>query len=123
MRPIGVGEVLRRIMGKAINWILKDDIQEPAGPLQTVTGLKAGTEAAIHSMRLIFEDSSTEAVILVDANNNAFSSINRKVALHNIQVTCPLFCKILIKKYRSHSRLIILDWWYRNTIDRRHHSR
>ena len=108
MRPIGVGEVLRRIMEKAINWILKDDRQESAGPLQTATGLKAGSEAAIHSMRLIFEDSSTEAVILVDANN-AFNSINRKLALHNIQVTCPLFNKILINTYRSSSRLIILD--------------
>ena len=102
-----MGEVLKWIMGKAINWILKHDMQEPAGPLQTATGLKAGAEAAIHSMRLIFEDSSTEAVILVDANN-AFDSINRKVALHNIQVTCPSFSKILINTYRSPSRLIIL---------------
>ena len=82
VRPIGVGEVLRWIMGKAINWILKDDMQKSAGPLQTATGLKAGAGAAIHSMRLIFEDSSTEAVILVDANK-VFNSINRKVALHN----------------------------------------
>ena len=93
-------------MGKAINSILKDDVQEPARPLQIATCLKAGAEAAIHSMRLIFEDSSTEAVILVDVNN-AFNSINRKVALNNIQVTCPSFSKILINTYRSPSRLII----------------
>ena len=37
-------------MGKAINWILKDNILESAGPLQTATGLKAGAEAAVHSM-------------------------------------------------------------------------
>ena len=108
MRSLGVFEVLRQIMGKAINWILKDDVQEPARPLQIATGLKAGAEAAIHSMRLIFEDSSTEAVILVDVNN-AFNSINRKVALNNIQVTCPSFSKILINTCRSPSRLIILD--------------
>ena len=53
-----------------------------------MTGLKAGAEAEIHSMRLIFEDSSTEAIILVDVSN-AFKSINRKATLHNIQVTCP----------------------------------
>ena len=58
-------------------------------------------------MRLIFEDSSTETVILVDANN-AFNSMNRKIALHNIQVTCTSFGKILINTYRSPSRLIIL---------------
>ena len=75
VRPIDVGEVLRWIMRKAINWILKDDIQESPRPLQTATGLKAGAEAAIHSMQLIFKDSSTEAVILVDANNT-FNSIS-----------------------------------------------
>ena len=107
VRPIGVAEVLRRIMEKAINWILKDDIQESAGPLQTATRLKAEAEAAIHSMRLIFEDFSAKAVILVDANN-AFNSTNRKVALYNIQVTYLSFSKILINTYRSTSRLITL---------------
>ena len=94
VRPIGVGEFLRRIMEKVINWILKDDMQESAEPLQTGTGLKAGAEAAIHSMQLIFEDSSTKAVILVDANN-AFNSINRKVALNSIEATCPRLVRFL----------------------------
>ena len=52
---IGVSEVLRGIMGKAINWILKDDIQESTGPLQTATVLKAGAEAAIHSFSKILQ--------------------------------------------------------------------
>ena len=73
-------------MGKAMNWILKEDIQESAGSLQTATGWKSRAESAIHSVRLIFEDSSTEAVILVDAHN-AFSSITRKGALHNKRKT------------------------------------
>ena len=33
--PREVGEVFRWIMGKAVGWILKDDIQELAGPLQS----------------------------------------------------------------------------------------
>ena len=35
-------------MGKVVKWILKDDIEESAGPLQTATDLKAEAEAAIH---------------------------------------------------------------------------
>ena len=50
VRPIGVGEVLRRIVGKCIGWVLKEDIQLAAGPLQTATRLLSGAEAAIHSM-------------------------------------------------------------------------
>ena len=114
VRPIGAGEVLRRIMEKAINWILKDDIQRSAGLLQTATGLKAEAEAAIYSTRRIFEDSSTEAVILVDVNI-AFNSINRKVALHNIQVTFPSFGKILISIYPSPSCKVNYTWCCRNT--------
>ena len=51
VRPIGVGEVLKRIIGKCLGWVLKKDIQEEAGPLQTATRLQRGAEAAIHSMK------------------------------------------------------------------------
>ena len=33
VRPIGVGEVLRRIVGKCIGWVLEEDIKLAAGPL------------------------------------------------------------------------------------------
>ena len=66
------------------------DIQEAAGPLQVGTGLKSGSEAAIHFMRQQFESDSAEAVIMVDATN-AFNAINRKAMLHSIQIRCPEF--------------------------------
>ena len=105
--PLGIGEVLRQAIGKTINWVLKDDIQEAAASLQTATGLKVGSEAAIHSKRAISKDPSTEDVILVDATNN-FNSLNRKVALHNTQTTCPSFRHILINYYRTFSGMIII---------------
>ena len=95
VRTIGVGEVLRRIIGKAVGWVLKKDIQEAAGPLQAVTGLQGGAEAAIHAMNSIFEQDDTEGVILVDASN-AFNSLNQKAALHKVQILCPNFATILI---------------------------
>ena len=70
IRPIGVGEVMRRIVGKAISWCLSDDIQEAAGPLQVSAGVKGGAEAAIHAMNDILDREGTDAVILVDAANN-----------------------------------------------------
>ena len=106
VRPIGIGEILRRIIGKVIGWALKEDIQIAAGPLQAATGLQGGAEAAIHAMKQVFEDENTEAVILVDASN-AFNSLNRQVALHNIQHTCPPFAKVLINTYRQPSRLFV----------------
>ena len=57
-------------------------------------------------MKTIFDDDDTDAVILVDASN-AFNSLNRQVALHNVQIICPNFANILINTYRKPSRMII----------------
>ena len=107
IRPIGVGEVLRRIIGKTISWSLSQDIQEAAGPLQVATGLKGGAEAAIHAMKTIFHNEASDAVILVDAEN-AFNLLNRMVALHNMQYLCPPLATVLINTYRRPARLFIV---------------
>ena len=62
---------------------MKKDIQEAAGPLQMANGLKSGAEAAMHSMKEIFNDKQTDAVTLVDAINS-FNSLNQNAASHNI---------------------------------------
>ena len=59
VRPVGVGEVLRRLTGKLLMGVIKSDVTTAAGPLQTCTGIKAGIEAAIHAMRQIFEQDET----------------------------------------------------------------
>ena len=106
IRPIGVGEVLRRIVGKIISTHANSDIREAAGPLQTCAGHNAGAESAIHAMRKAFENESSDAVLLIDAKN-AFNCMNRLVALHNIQVLCPTIALYIINTYRSPSRLFI----------------
>ena len=106
VRPIGVGEVPRRIIAKAILRILKMDIEEAAGPLQLCAGQDGGCEAAVHAMKQIFLDQGTEAALLVDATN-AFNSINRQSALHNINVMCPPLAQVLINTYRHPVRLFI----------------
>ena len=106
VRPVGVGEVLRRLVGKLLINVIKDDITTSAGPLQTCTGIKAGIEAAIHAMREVFEDDETEAVLLVDAEN-AFNKLNRKAALNNIKELCPPFYQYLQNTYQVPAQLII----------------
>ena len=54
IRPIGVGEVLRRIVGNTIAGFLKEEIKEAAGPLQVWAGHSTGSGAAIHAMRKTF---------------------------------------------------------------------
>lgn len=106
IRPIGIGEVLRRIVGKAVVGEIKDDIMESAGNLQLCAGQKAGCEAAAHAMREIFEEASTDAVLFVDASN-AFNSMNRQALLHNIQYLCPAMSTYLRNCYKTAARLFV----------------
>ena len=106
VRPIGIGEVPRRIISKAILWILSNDIQEVAAPLQVCAGQVGGCEAAIHAMRLTFGNQDVEGALLIDAEN-AFNSIKRSAAIHNIHVLCPPFSRILINTYRNPVRMVI----------------
>ena len=70
------------------------------------TGLQSSAEAVIHSMKEIFDDEQTDAVIVVDASN-AFNSLNRNAALRNIQILCPQFPTILINTHKQPVRLIV----------------
>ena len=65
-------------------------VQRAAGPLQLCAGQSSGVEAAIHAMRTLFTSDDAEGMLLVDASN-AFNSLNRAVALQNIQYICPRF--------------------------------
>ena len=106
VRPIGVCEVIRRILGKAILSVVADDVTSAAGPLQLCCGQDAGCEAAVHAMRTVFEADDTDAILLVDAAN-AFNNLNRLVALYNIQYLCPSIATVLINCYRMSSSLFV----------------
>jgi bacterioferritin-associated ferredoxin len=61
VRPIGIGEVCRRIIGKVIMKYSKSKIRRSVDPLQLCAGFQSGCEAAIHAMRKILEEEDTEA--------------------------------------------------------------
>ena len=106
VRPIGIGETCRRIISKAILSILGQDVIEAAGPIQLCTGLDGGCEAAVHSLRQLFADANTEAVLLVDATN-AFNSFNRAAVLRNILELCPSLGRVLVNTYRENVDILM----------------
>ena len=108
VRPIGIGEVLRRIIGKAVMQVLKREMVTSTAPIQVCAGIPGGVEAAVHATRRIFEDQTTEAIILVDAEN-AFNSLNRSAALSNIKLTCPALATYIINSYRKPANLYIAN--------------
>ena len=86
--------------------VVSADVLRATRSLQLCVGHQSGCEAAVHAMKSIFQEDETEAVIFVDATN-AFSNLNRRVALLNVHSTCPAIATILTNCYRSNSLLFV----------------
>ena len=89
MCPVGIGELLRQIIGKSILLILKTNIMQVAGATQVCVGQSAGCEAAICALYQILEAMGTNGVILGDADNVLIVSIRQwQYTTSNTSVPC-----------------------------------
>ena len=106
VRPIGIGDTARRIIAKAVLYTIPPDVQAATGCIQLCGGQISGIEAAVHAASSAFALDDNEAVLLVDASN-AFNSLNRQAALHNISRICPPLSTILTNTYRAPTDLFV----------------
>ena len=106
VRPIGIGETLRRIAGKCISLSLKTEVTEATAPLQTCGGLEGGVESSVHAVRDMYMDDTTDCVLLVDAAN-AFNCLNRSAALQNVGALCPPLYQYLKNLYGSPTEMVV----------------
>ena len=106
LRPVGVGEIVRRIIGKAVMVVTGEKVQEAVGALQLCAGHPV--ELSLRFMRCedFSDDDDSDGILLIDADN-AFNRVNRAVALWNIQFTCPEMKHVLINFYRSPTRIFM----------------
>ena len=88
MRPIGIGEVIRRIIGRSITECIKTDHKLLGSNYQLCLGQKCRIEYAIHALRDAYQKDENQGILLIDAEN-AFNSLNRELALKNVANFCP----------------------------------
>ena len=85
VRPIGIGDVPRRIFAKAILYCIGDDIAEAQIPCKF--GYWMRSRYACHEGP--FCDDRTEAALMIDASN-PFNSVNHQAALYNISTAMSM---------------------------------
>jgi len=104
VRPIGIGETLSRVIGKAICLATHLDAALVCGSDQLCAGLQAGIKGAIHAMSELLaahqDDVNGWGVLLVDAVN-AFNLLNHAALLLHACVLWPHCACFLFNTYRG----------------------
>ena len=60
IRPVGVGEIWWRLMGKCLLRVAGPEAKSACGMTQLAGGVEAGKEGAIHAMHVLWEEHTQE---------------------------------------------------------------
>ncbi len=92
LRPIAVGEVLRRLTSKCISRSVQAEAFRALTPLQVGVGVPAGCEAIVHAVNSLLEDPNIHPggkwTLLLDFRN-AFNSVNREKMFEEVRARIP----------------------------------
>ena len=91
VRPIAVGEVLRRLVGKLLCQHAREAARAQLAPLQVGVGVPSGAEAAVHVTRhWLHTNSGSENTVLLKLDlRNAFNSVSRQAVLREVRSRFP----------------------------------
>ena len=107
VRPIAVGELLRRLVGKCLMTLVRDEARQYFWPAQVGVGVKGGAEKAVHAVRAWIErNRSAPRKVLVKLDfTNAFNCISRQVALREVAAHFPGLARFATWCYQQPSSL------------------
>ncbi len=104
LRPIAVGEVLRRLVSKCVARSVRLSAVNYLSPLQLGVGIPNGAEALVHAIRNVLLDDSIPSdkkyVLQLDLSN-AFNNVSRLCMFDSIRKHLPLISGWMELCYRS----------------------
>ena len=77
VRPIGIGDIWRRLFAKTLIHVAGSDVQLACGTDQLCSGIKAGIEGGVHAAHKFWEEHQADdatGFLLIDAKN-AFNEL------------------------------------------------
>jgi hypothetical protein len=106
VRPIAIGNCLRRLTSKLACFQSRNIINSYLSPHQLGVGTKLGCEAAIHTTRTFVNNDQNRGKVLLKLDfKNAFKSVERDCILKEVQCHTPLLYPYLYQCYRNPSTL------------------
>lgn len=112
VRPIAVGEILRRLVAKCLCSHTKAKANSFLAPLQLGVGVRGACEAIVHAFNSLVESLSPScnpiAILLIDISN-AFNSVNRSRLLSEVARHFPELLPWVKFCYAQPSHLLFGD--------------
>ena len=107
VRPIAIGEVLRRLTAKCLMQTAQEDARRMLWPTQLGVGVKSGAEIAIHTVRAwTLRSRSVQGKVLVKLDfANAFNRISRTAVLETAASHFPNISRWVTWCYQHPSSL------------------
>ena len=109
VRPVGVGEVWRRLFAKCVIKVAGGQAKDACGTSQLCAGLEAGIEGAVHAVNALWDVHQHDddwGFLLVDARN-AFNEGNRIAFLWTVRHRWPAGAKFTFNCYRHWAQLLV----------------
>ena len=107
VRPIAVGEILRRLTAKCLMEAVRDEARQHFAPVQLGAATAGGAEAAVHTARAWHErNAGHTGKILVKLDfKNAFNLVSRQAVLDSAALRFPARTRWVIWCYKQPSEL------------------
>ena len=111
IRPIAVGNTLRRLASKCACPHILSSLEVSLAPRQLGYGTPMGSEAAVHAARCYLESMSTSSnkLMLKLDFRNAFNSLRRDKMLFSVSELAPTFYQYILSSYGKPSCLYCGD--------------
>ncbi|OWA52981.1 putative Retrotransposable element SLACS 132 kDa protein [Hypsibius exemplaris] len=110
IRPIAVGTVWRRILGKIVAKRVMSQMALLMRPCQLGCGTRGGVEAAAHATRAFMSETGETRVLLKLDFANAFNTVRRDAVLRAVQLRMPYLYPTVWQMYRHLSHLFFGDF-------------
>lgn len=119
VRPVAVGETLRRVISSILTTRVRDRARENPAPLQVGVAISGGCEAMEHPTRRVvrrLHEDPTQGLLKIDLKN-AFNLVNRNSFLAETRQHLPELYKWTEYCYaEDHPHLWVGDWMLRSVL-------
>ena len=108
VRPIAIGECIRRVTSRAICVQMKNSFASFFCPIQHGVSTENGSELIIHHIELMLEHNPDWIVLKSDVKN-AFNSINRHHLLNELRQSFPELYNYASQMYGGFNSLVFME--------------